>query len=82
MKSIPLPARQMGLSFFMVFGSFFTMGNIQTVIIENAKDRDANGYVPGFDGDGYLSLSIVYAVSTVFDFLAPSISALLGLRCS
>ncbi len=70
----------MSVSYFLVFGAFFTMGNIQTVIIENAKDRDATGYVPGFDGDGFISLSIVYAVSTVFDFLAPSIVAALGIR--
>ncbi len=70
----------MSASYFLVFGAFFTMGNIQTVIIENAKDRDATGYVPGFDGDGFISLSIVYAVSTVFDFLSPSIVAVLGIR--
>ncbi len=63
-----------------MFGAFFTMGNIQSVIIENAKDRDASGYVEDFNGDGFISLSVMYAVSTVFDFLAPSIVAVLGLR--
>lgn len=36
----------------LIFGSYLTMGNIQTVILENAGDRDATGYIEDFNGDG------------------------------
>ena len=55
---------------------------VQTVIIENAMDENSTGYVNGFDGDGYISLSITYAVSCACDFLAPSAMAVLGLKMS
>ncbi len=45
-------------------------------------DENSTGYVEDFDGDGYISLSIVYAVSCFCDFIAPSVMAVLGLKAS
>ena len=37
-------------------------------------------YVEGFTGKGQTSLAIIYAVSAVFNWLAPSAMALMGLK--
>ncbi len=54
----------------------------QTVLLENAKDPDSSGYIPEFEGSGYISLSIIYASSVVFDLVCPSILTLIGIRAS
>ena len=36
----------------------------------------------GFSGNGYTSLSIIYAVSAVFNWLAPSAIAVMGIKIS
>ncbi len=36
----------------------------------------------GFDGDGFVSLSIVYSVSCAVDLLAPSVVALAGMKAT
>jgi len=53
---------------------------LQTVILENAQNPNASGFVEGFEGDGYVSLAIVYAVSALADLFAPSIMAVLGMK--
>ncbi len=53
---------------------------LQTVIIENAADSSSEGYIEGFDGNGYISLAIAYVSGTICDWLAPSTRALLGLK--
>ncbi len=52
----------------------------QTVIIDNAKDRDSPGYVAGFNGDGFIASAISYTISFLTDFFTPSITAFLGLK--
>ncbi len=48
------------------------------MIIESAQDELSDGYVEGFNGQGYISLAIIYVVSAVFNWLAPSTMAVLG----
>jgi len=52
------------------------------VIIDNAQDKDSDGYVEDFNGDGYISSGIIYGVSAVFNWMAPSVMVLLGLKVS
>ncbi len=35
----------LSLSFFFLFAAFFTMGNVQTVILDSAQDKNSTGYV-------------------------------------
>ena len=42
----------LGLCFCLVFTGFNTLGGIQTLIFESAKDPTSKGYVEGFDGYG------------------------------
>ncbi len=48
--------------------------------MENAKDPNSTGYVEDFNGDGYVSLAIVYAVGFFVDFVSASIIAFLGTK--
>ncbi len=50
------------------------------MVIENAQDPDSEGYVEGFTGDGYVSLSIVNALAAVTAVFAASIRACLGVK--
>ncbi len=50
------------------------------MILESAQDPNSTGYVEGFEGDGYVSLSIVFAISFVCDFFTPTIVTFLGLK--
>lgn len=43
----------LGLAFLLLFTAFQTMGNVQTVIIENAKNESSLGYVENYKGDGF-----------------------------
>lgn len=56
------------------------MSNLQTVLIENAKNNASEGYVEGFHGNSYISLGLLYAVSAIFNWLAPTIMIILGLK--
>ena len=44
--------------------------------INNASE----GYVEGFHGNSYISLGLLYAVSAIFNWLAPTIMIILGLK--
>ncbi len=56
--------------------------SFQTVILESAKNPNSTGYVEDFNGDGFISLSIVYAVAFFCDFFSASIIALLGVKAT
>ena len=56
------------------------MGNIQTTILNSAKDKDSGGYVPGFNGDGFTALAIIYAVFSLSNWFAPSVVSVIGPR--
>ena len=56
------------------------MGNIQTTILNSAKDKDSAGYVPGFNGDGFTALAIIYAVFSISNWFAPSVVSVIGPR--
>ncbi len=62
--------------------TFFPNLLIQRVLIDNATNKNSSGYVEGFDGDGFVSLSIVYSVSCAVDLLAPSVVALAGMKAT
>ena len=51
-------------------------------MLENARDEESSGYIDGFNGDGYISLCIVYGVAFFCDFFAASTIAALGLKNS
>jgi hypothetical protein len=63
----------LGLAFMLVFTAFQTMGNIQQTIIRSIKQGDSD-----FEGDGYVSLSIIYAVMSVLNWGAPSVISVIG----
>ena len=52
------------------------------MIIDNAKNETSMGYAPGFSGDGFISLFIVYGVAAVTTWLASSILLILGEKLS
>jgi len=70
----------LGLCFMMVFTGFNTMGGIQTLIFDSAKDKNSGGYVEGFTGEGYWSLATIYMVFTAANWIAPPIVNILGPR--
>ena len=53
-KKMNLNVFLLGLAFLFLFTAFQTMGNIQQVIITNAKNESSSGYVEGFNGDGFI----------------------------
>ncbi len=70
----------LGLSFMLVFAAFQTMGNVQTVIIDSAKNASSDGYVPDFNGDGFTSLAIIYLVFAFANWFAPPVVSFIGPR--
>jgi len=70
----------LGMAFMLTFTAFNTMGNIQTTIMNSAKNQDSKGYVPGFNGDGFIALAVVYASFSLFNWFAPSVVSILGPR--
>ena len=56
------------------------MGNIQTTIMDSAKNPDSKGYVPGFKGEGFTALAVIYASFSLFNWFAPSVVSILGPR--
>ncbi len=71
----------LGLAFLLVFTAFQTMSNIQTVILDSATDEDSEGFVDDRDvGDGFIALCIIYGVSAVCNWFAPSIMTVIGLK--
>uniref|UniRef100_A0A1B0DDM5 UNC93-like protein MFSD11 n=1 Tax=Phlebotomus papatasi TaxID=29031 RepID=A0A1B0DDM5_PHLPP len=65
----------LGLGFMMLFTAFQTMGNIEKVVIDSIARDDSS-----FTGDGYVSLSIIYATFAICNWIAPSVVAILGPR--
>ncbi len=43
------------------------------MILDNAQDDESEGYEPGFEGDGFIALCIIYGVSAVANWFAPSV---------
>ena len=56
------------------------MGNVQTTIMNSARNETSGGYVKGFTGDGYTALAIVYSSFSLFNWFAPSVVSILGPR--
>ncbi|XP_050544035.1 UNC93-like protein MFSD11 [Daktulosphaira vitifoliae] len=67
----------LGLSFMLVFTAFQTMGNIEKTILASIQ----NDY-PTFTGDGYTSLSIIYVVFALSNWVSPTIISYAGSRMS
>lgn len=65
----------LGLGFMLMFTAFQTMGNVQKVVIDSIPLDD-----PSYKGDGYTSLSLIYAVFALFNWFAPSIVSVTGPR--
>ncbi|XP_046408837.1 UNC93-like protein MFSD11 [Ischnura elegans] len=64
----------LGFGFMFVFTAFQTMGNIEQTVLTSLRHDD-----PSFpDGAGYTSLSVIYAVFAVCNWIAPSILSVTG----
>ncbi|CAH0389244.1 unnamed protein product [Bemisia tabaci] len=61
----------LGLGFMFVFTAFQTMGNIEKTILDS---------IPGFTGNGFWSLAIIYGVFAITNWATPSIISLIGPR--
>ena len=48
------------------------------MIIDNAKNISSPGYEPGFNGDGFLAMAVLYGVYTVAVWFVPSLMAVFG----
>lgn len=70
----------LGLSFMLVFTGFNTMSGIQTMIFNSATNPDSGGYVPGFQGNGFIASAVIYGVFSIASWLAPSVVAFRGPR--
>ncbi|XP_018330712.1 UNC93-like protein MFSD11 [Agrilus planipennis] len=66
----------LGFGFMFVFTAFQTMGNIQKTILDSYKNNED----PNFNGDGYISLALIYAIFSLFNWSAPSIISSTGPR--
>ncbi|CAH0547995.1 unnamed protein product [Brassicogethes aeneus] len=65
----------LGFAFMLIFTAFQTMGNIQKTILDSVHQEDNS-----FNGDGYVSLAIIYAVMSICNWLAPSAINMTGPR--
>ncbi|KAF9806441.1 hypothetical protein SFRURICE_001236 [Spodoptera frugiperda] len=65
----------LGFGFMFVFTAFQTMGNIEKTVLDSISHDD-----PGFTGDGYTSLAIIYATLAICNWMAPSIITITGPR--
>ncbi|XP_076299111.1 UNC93-like protein MFSD11 isoform X1 [Lasioglossum baleicum] len=61
--------------FMLVFTAFQTMGNIERTVLQSISDEDKS-----FTGNAYISLSIIYAVLAICNWLAPSYISMTGPR--
>ena len=64
------------VSFMLIFTAFQTSGNIQTAALNNVE-RDGK-YI--FHNTGYISLTIIYTVFSLANFIAPPILSMIGPR--
>ncbi|XP_064087813.1 UNC93-like protein MFSD11 isoform X1 [Macrobrachium nipponense] len=63
----------LGLGFMAIFTAFNTNSMIMQVVINSIKHDDSS-----FQGSGYISLAVIYAVFATFNWLAPSCLSFLG----
>merc|ERR1719397_2278561 len=63
-----------------VFTGFNTMSGIQTLIFNSATNPDSGGFVPGFQGNGFIASAVIYGVFSIASWLAPSVVAWRGPR--
>merc|ERR1719341_548316 len=63
-----------------VFTGFNTMSGIQTLIFNSATNKDSGGFVPGFQGNGFIASAVIYGVFSIASWLAPSVVAWRGPR--
>ena len=63
-----------------LFTSFQTGGLIQDTVVKSIKNDTAN--FPNYKGDGLISISIVYAVLAIANWLAPAFVIFFGPRLS
>lgn len=68
----------LGLAFMLVFTAFQTMGNVQTVILDSAKNETSGGFVEGFTGSGLTSLAVIYSVFSLANWFAPPVVSFIG----
>lgn len=67
----------LGFSFMLLFTSFQTGGMIQTTVV-NSIPKDPN--FVNYSGDGLISVSIVYVVLAIANWVAPAAVGILGPR--
>uniref|UniRef100_A0A3P8VTF3 Major facilitator superfamily domain containing 11 n=1 Tax=Cynoglossus semilaevis TaxID=244447 RepID=A0A3P8VTF3_CYNSE len=65
----------LGVSFMFMFTAFQTCGNIEQTVIKSFNSSE-------FHGSGYTSMSIIYAVMSTSNVLAPSVVAVIGPQLS
>ena len=70
----------LGISFLFVMTGFLTMSNIQPIVLDSARNETSDGFVPGFNGDGFVSFAIVYIVFTFANLIAPAFVSIMGPR--
>lgn len=63
----------LGFGFMLLFTAFQTMGNIEQTVINSIKIDE-----PTFQGDGYTSLAVIYALLSISNWLTPSVLAKIG----
>ncbi|XP_052821047.1 UNC93-like protein MFSD11 [Mya arenaria] len=68
----------LGLSFMLIFTAFQTASMAEQSVLKSAKN-DSNST---FQGDGYTSLSVIYVVFAVSNWVAPSIVVYIGAKFS
>lgn len=67
-----------GLAFMFVFTGFNTMVGIQTLIFNSATTEGSGGFIPGFEGNGFIASAVIYGVFSFASWLAPSAVAWKG----
>ena len=70
----------LGVVFMFIFTGFNTMTGIQAMIFKSATTEGSGGFVEGFEGNGFISSAIVYAVFSLASWVSPSIIACTGSR--
>ncbi|XP_076330587.1 UNC93-like protein MFSD11 [Tachypleus tridentatus] len=67
----------LGFTFMFVFTAFQTGGMIQKVVLQSIHDEDTS-----YEGDGYISLAIIYAVFAISNWIAPPVISFIGPKYS
>lgn len=62
---------------FMLLASRTPISIVKTVLY-SATDVSGVGYIPGFNGDGYVANAILYSTFAVSNFLAPWVISIIG----